>query len=85
LQVGISDVNTITVVIGLTVVVVQIFILSIYMIRVYLRKAFEMTLIAEKSAITVTTIFNSLPDAILLISDEGNIKSNKSGANYSMQ
>jgi hypothetical protein len=29
-----------------------------------------MTLLAEKSMITVTTIFNSLPDAILLLSDE---------------
>lgn len=55
---------------GLTFVVVQIFILSVYMIRNYLRKAFEMTLLAEKATITVTTIFNSLPDAILLLSDE---------------
>ena len=54
------------------------------MIRNYLRKAFEMTLLAEKATITVTTIFNSLPDAILLLSDE--VKEVvKNDVNYSMQ
>lgn len=44
------------------------------MIRLNLRKAFEQLLLTEKSAATVTTIFNSMADSILLISKEQSVE-----------
>jgi hypothetical protein len=45
-------------------------ILVIYMIRLNQLKAFEMTLLAEESAIMTTTIFNKMADSIILISEK---------------
>jgi len=59
---------------GMTIVFFFLFILSTYMIRLNLRKAFEQLLLTEKSAATVTTIFNSMADSILLISKEQSVE-----------
>jgi hypothetical protein len=47
----------------------MIMILATYMIRLNLLQAFEMTLLAEESAIMATSIFNKMADSIILVSD----------------
>jgi hypothetical protein len=54
---------------GMTIVFTMIIILVTYMIRLNLLKAFEMTLLAEESAVMATTIFNKMADSIILVSD----------------
>ena len=54
----------------MSILFVMIEILVIYMIRLNQLKAFEMTLLAEESAIMTTTIFNKMADSIILISEK---------------
>ena len=53
----------------MTIIFAMIIILVTYMIRLNLLKAFEMTLLAEESAVMATTIFNKMADSIILVSD----------------
>jgi hypothetical protein len=59
---------TIIVEIGMCISFVALFMFVTYQTRNNFTKAFEMTVRAEKSSQTVNNIFNSVPDAILLIS-----------------
>ena len=54
----------------MSILFVMIEILVIYMIRLNQLKAFEMTLLAEESAIMTTTIFNKMADSIILVSEK---------------
>ena len=54
---------------GMIFVFTMIMILATYMIRLNLLQAFEMTLLAEESAIMATSIFNKMADSIILVSD----------------
>lgn len=65
-------IGTIAVEIGMDIVFVCIFLFVTYTTRLNYRKAFEMTIRAEKASETVNNIFNSLPDSILLISKTKN-------------
>jgi hypothetical protein len=60
-------VGTIAVEIGMEILFVCIFMFITYTSRLNHRKAFEMTIRAEKASETVNNIFDSLPDSILLI------------------
>ena len=59
---------TIVVEMGMCISFVFVFIFVTFQTRNNFTKAFEMTVRAEKSSQTVNNIFNSVPDAILLIS-----------------
>jgi len=42
----------------------------IYTVRINLQKTFDSTLLVEQSANNMSVVFNSIPDSILLISEQ---------------
>jgi hypothetical protein len=66
------EAGTIMVEIGQSCVFSFILIFITYNVRLNYRKAFEMTIRAEKASQNVNDIFNSLPDSVLLISKTKN-------------
>ena len=65
-------VSTIAAETGMDFFFVMMFIFITYTSRLNYRKAFEMTIRAEKSSETVNNIFDSIPDSIFLISKTKN-------------
>ena len=65
-------VSTIAAETGMDIFFVMMFMFITYTSRLNYRKAFEMTIRAEKSSETVNNIFDSIPDSIFLISKTKN-------------